>query len=719
MSDVVSTTQTLDGTNSWAVHYVYNYEQGVYTTTYPSGEVRAQQLDALYRPATVRNGDGSLLAGYSYQDLSSYSTVTYANGVTTRTDYDAVKRVTRVSSPVADYRYGYDGVGNRTYMQRVHQFGQPADVYQYDTLYQLTQVWYGADATNPDDITSYTGMAQYDLDALGNRLEVEDNGVIHTYGPHDDQQLTNVMNRYETVDGTVLAYDPRGNTLNDSINTYTYDALNRQEGMVGPNGTAEYIYDARGRRVARSVNGITIHYIYDTDYRVLEERGDDGELLALYTYGVGIDEVLTIERSGNIYYYRARYYSHNLGRFLSQDPLGFEAGDYNLYRYAFNSPLNFTDPTGQAIPLIIGGILIAVAIADYGLTTYDIYQSYKVFEDRCASDIDKLLAALNIALAVVFELVEPDDLLPIHVPADDIARRIVVGKARGAVQGGGIHGFEKAVRESVGDNLANDVFKRMGLDQFVRLVCSFSEETLISTKDGVQAISNLELGDQVLAYEEATGEIGYHPVVALWAHQDPVIVSLTIDGEVIETTPEHPFYTANGEWVTAADLHVDDEIRQANWDKGVVEAIVFTPVPQTMYNFTVATAHTYFVGEGQWLVHNCRAYANTAHNALKQLPENLRGATVAMSLGADSKPILAIYGRTPEITQDAINHLRNKGWNVLDAPPRGVEYHAERQLIDAGYTQIGISRQAGMCNSCAEYVSNHPGVTITPYDPQR
>jgi hypothetical protein len=35
-----------------------------------------------------------------------------------------------------------------------------------------------------------------------------------------------------------------------------------------------------------------------------------------------------------------------------------------------------------------------------------------------------------------------------------------------------------------------------------------------------------------------------------------------------------------------------------------VEAIEFVAQPQTMYNFTVATAHTYFVGEGQWLVHN-------------------------------------------------------------------------------------------------------------------
>ncbi|MBN1937354.1 MAG: RHS repeat-associated core domain-containing protein, partial [Anaerolineae bacterium] len=43
--------------------------------------------------------------------------------------------------------------------------------------------------------------------------------------------------------------------------------------------------------------------------------------------------------TGNTFY-RARYYSPSLGRFLSPDPLGFDAGDYNLYRYAFNNPAN-------------------------------------------------------------------------------------------------------------------------------------------------------------------------------------------------------------------------------------------------------------------------------------------------------------------------------------------------------------------------------------------
>ena len=48
------------------------------------------------------------------------------------------------------------------------------------------------------------------------------------------------------------------------------------------------------------------------------------------------------------YFNRARYYDMYTGRFLSQDPTGFGGGDDNLYRYANNSPTNYTDPTGHS-----------------------------------------------------------------------------------------------------------------------------------------------------------------------------------------------------------------------------------------------------------------------------------------------------------------------------------------------------------------------------------
>lgn len=47
-----------------------------------------------------------------------------------------------------------------------------------------------------------------------------------------------------------------------------------------------------------------------------------------------------------MYYYRARYYDPNSGRFISKDPIGFKGGDVNLYRYVGNNPINIIDPFG-------------------------------------------------------------------------------------------------------------------------------------------------------------------------------------------------------------------------------------------------------------------------------------------------------------------------------------------------------------------------------------
>ena len=47
-----------------------------------------------------------------------------------------------------------------------------------------------------------------------------------------------------------------------------------------------------------------------------------------------------------MYYYRARYYSPKMQRFLGEDPIGFAGGDENLYAYVWNNPLKWIDPHG-------------------------------------------------------------------------------------------------------------------------------------------------------------------------------------------------------------------------------------------------------------------------------------------------------------------------------------------------------------------------------------
>ena len=47
-----------------------------------------------------------------------------------------------------------------------------------------------------------------------------------------------------------------------------------------------------------------------------------------------------------LYYDRNRYYSAQLGRFVSRDRIGYEAGDLSVYRYSRNRPLTYRDPNG-------------------------------------------------------------------------------------------------------------------------------------------------------------------------------------------------------------------------------------------------------------------------------------------------------------------------------------------------------------------------------------
>jgi RHS repeat-associated protein len=52
------------------------------------------------------------------------------------------------------------------------------------------------------------------------------------------------------------------------------------------------------------------------------------------------------DAESDLMYYDARYYDPTLGRFVSEDPIGFAALDTNLYRYTGNNPINYVDPTG-------------------------------------------------------------------------------------------------------------------------------------------------------------------------------------------------------------------------------------------------------------------------------------------------------------------------------------------------------------------------------------
>jgi hypothetical protein len=141
-------------------------------------------------------------------------------------------------------------------------------------------------------------------------------------------------------------------------------------------------------------------------------------------------------------------------------------------------------------------------------------------------------------------------------------------------------------------------------------VNSFSAETLVTTADGLRPISTIQVGDLVLAYDEATQTTGMVSVTAVIAHTDPAILRLIIGGAVLKATAEHPFFTQERGWVDAGDLWQGAHVRRADGTYDVVWSVAVETEPQVMYNLTVAQAHTFFVGVERWLVHNASCKVN-------------------------------------------------------------------------------------------------------------
>ncbi len=96
------------------------------------------------------------------------------------------------------------------------------------------------------------------------------------------------------------------------------------------------------------------------------------------------------------------------------------------------------------------------------------------------------------------------------------------------------------------------------------------------------------------------------PVLETYTNEVTEICTLTINGESIETTVGHKFYTTKNGWMSAGDLSEGDTVELADGSSGTVDSVEITELdePVTVYNFCVMDFHTYYVGESEVLVHN-------------------------------------------------------------------------------------------------------------------
>jgi hypothetical protein len=136
-------------------------------------------------------------------------------------------------------------------------------------------------------------------------------------------------------------------------------------------------------------------------------------------------------------------------------------------------------------------------------------------------------------------------------------------------------------------------------------VC-FVAGTMVFTAAGVVAIENIRAGDKVISTNADTFETAEKNVLKTYIRKTTELVHLTVNGELISTTSEHPFYVKDVGFVNAGELRVGSEVVNSNGNILLVEniKIELAENPVTVYNFQVENFHTYHVGNNGVLVHN-------------------------------------------------------------------------------------------------------------------
>ncbi len=359
--------------------------------TDPENGSTAYNYDTLNRLTSLAppSAFGSGSFGFGYDALSRRTQMTRPNSVATNYAYDNLSRLSSVlhqlsGSTIDGASYALDYAGNRP--SKTDQRAAVTTNYGYDSIYQLLSAIQGSTTTE-----SYT------YDPVGNR----------TASLGVSSYTTNASNELTATSNASYTYDSNGNMLTKTVGSnttsYAWDYENRLTSVTlpGSGGTVSFSYDPFGRRIKKSSTAATSVFAYDGD-NLIEETNSSGSVVARYTQTQNIDEPLAMLRSGatsyyqadglgsvtslsstagalaqtytfdsfgnqiassgsltnpfeytgresdpetGLYYYRARYYDSAVGRFSSEDPVGFAEGN-NFYAYANNDVTRFKDPLG-------------------------------------------------------------------------------------------------------------------------------------------------------------------------------------------------------------------------------------------------------------------------------------------------------------------------------------------------------------------------------------
>ena len=303
--------------NSGSKNFSYGYNDAGMriSETGPRGAV-AFDYNNRYEVTGVTEPSGSSFADQEFTYDDAYNRLTWKLGsATTNYVVNNLNQYTTVSSHTAPT---WNNNGNLATFN--------GKTYSYDTFNRLTLV------------AMSTGSVEFSYDPMGRRVMkvVKNSGgnIIATHHYHHDGNDIAVEYRPSSVTWTYFL----GPEIDDIV--MRTDGTNKQ--YYYKNGLGSVI------AVANSTGDLTEGYEYNVQGQVAIFNSAGS---SIGTTGIGNDHLYTgrqLDPETGDYYYRARYYSPILGRFISRDPLSgaeFSQGS-NLYAYVANNGVNYFDPWG-------------------------------------------------------------------------------------------------------------------------------------------------------------------------------------------------------------------------------------------------------------------------------------------------------------------------------------------------------------------------------------
>jgi RHS repeat-associated protein len=304
-------------------------------------EIAAYDLayDAANRITQIIDADGT--SDYSYDQRDQLTAAEHSDGSNADETYSYDANGNRVSSSLhgsgyvtdANNRLASDGTYNYEYDHQGNLISQTAiatgkvQEFTWDYLNRLVAV------VDKDSEGNETQKVEFTYDMFGRRLSKTVDGEA-TYFVYDRD---NVILDFVDADG--IEGEARAELEERYLHGIETDQILAQEDTTG-----EVIWHLSNhlgtiRDLVNNDGELINHLTYDSFGNVISETDDTIDTRYLYT-GRELDEEIGLQ------YNRARYYAPELGRFIGEDPIGFEAEDSNLHRYVENNPLFATDPFG-------------------------------------------------------------------------------------------------------------------------------------------------------------------------------------------------------------------------------------------------------------------------------------------------------------------------------------------------------------------------------------